>query len=341
MTWLERLLHDAVVVELRHEDGGQWRSGTFSRLAPLMVTAAKLSSCGNLYTSLNRPSIAATNAMTGRALRDADMAVRVRLPFDFDPLRPTGLPSTDFELEAAAGSARRLRAALSGLGWPSPATGMSGNGAHLVYRCQIPCTAELAELLGIVYAGLHADFDDPRVTFDRTVRNAARVWRLYGYPNRKGEETLGRPHRVAHVEIPAHWEPVSMRQIEHLARSYARRTEPAAADRRPPRPAVNGAGALATLDVVAWFTAHGGYRRQVGPDKHAVDCPFAGEHSTPSHPMASDTVVWTARGALWPSFHCSHAHCAGRGIRDVLALWGDADRFCARPWQRRLERLTP
>jgi putative DNA primase/helicase len=28
-------------------------------------------------------------------------------------------------------------------------------------------------------------------------------------------------------------------------------------------------------------------------------------------------------------FHCSHAYCINRGIKDVMVLWGDADSFCS------------
>ena len=54
-----------------------------------------------------------------------------------------------------------------------------------------------------------------------------------------------------------------------------------------------------------------------------------------SHRKARDTVIFDAsRSDLFPPFHCSHAHCDGRGILEVMALWGDADRFCARAYSR-------
>jgi hypothetical protein len=43
-------------------------------------------------------------------------------------------------------------------------------------------------------------------------------------------------------------------------------------------------------------------------------------------------VIWEADGEKWPTFHCSHAHCHGRKIEDVMSLWGDADRFCGRAY---------
>jgi hypothetical protein len=95
-----------------------------------------------------------------------------------------------------------------------------------------------------------------------------------------------------------------------------------------------GRGDLATLDVCAWFAAHGLLKRGLGGGKHAVVCPWLDEHSTPDAPYGTDTVVWDAESGNWPTFHCSHAHCEGRKIVHVMRLWGDADRHCARPWRR-------
>ena len=97
----------------------------------------------------------------------------------------------------------------------------------------------------------------------------------------------------------------------------------------------NGAGlVMSTLDVVAWFTAHGAYRRPLDAGKHAVSCPWIGDHSTGPRPNGSDSVVWERSNGGWPTFHCSHDHCAGRSLLDVIALWRDADSFCAQEWRR-------
>jgi hypothetical protein len=94
-----------------------------------------------------------------------------------------------------------------------------------------------------------------------------------------------------------------------------------------------GRGDYSTLDVVAWFTAHGGYGRDLGGGKHAVKCPWHDQHSDERDATASDTVIFEPdREGGWPEFHCSHAHCKGRQIREVITLWGDADKFCAKQW---------
>jgi hypothetical protein len=336
-SYLDHALRDAGRIELRHQDGDRWVSGLFDDIDALRAEIRLRADRGNLFTSINAPKLLrASNAMCDQALRDTDIVVHTRLPFDFDPVRPKNTPSTDEELAAAVGVRNRLMGTLSGLGWPAPAVACSGNGAHLLYRVRLPASADVAEMLTAIYKGLREDFTTTVVDFDPTVRNPARIWRLYGCTNRKGAYTPTRPHRRAVAAIPGRWEAVSMRQLEELAAHYARRQERAAAAMLANRTVtrVVGAGDYSTLDAPAWFAAHGAHRRHLGHGKHAVTCPWSHQHSTEPGPLDTSTVLWETTGANWPTFHCSHAHCQGRGIADVLALWGDADGFCARAWAR-------
>lgn len=337
--WLADLLREARVVELRHHDGDLWRSGLFDDLGAVHRTVTTLKARGNLYTTVNRvrDTVEATNAMGSAALTDADIATHTRLLFDFDPVRPRDMPSSRAELDAALKARLALMSRLLGLGWPVPAQAMSGNGAHLVYRVRLPVADDVREMLDAIYRGLRADFSTDAVSFDPTVRNPSRIWRLYGTQNRKGTHTPDRPHRESLVTIPARWEAVSPRLVANLAEYYARVLRPVPVAGLKPQLCVNtgaGAGDYTTLDVCRWFAAHGAYRRHLGQNKHAVACPWAAEHSGESAANDTSTVVWEA-STNWPSFHCSHAHCEGRRITDVMAMWGDADAFCARAWSAR------
>ena len=101
-----------------------------------------------------------------------------------------------------------------------------------------------------------------------------------------------------------------------------------------PRPTarIDGSGDYSSLDVVAWFKAHGQYHEQVEPGKHYVRCPWEAEHSDGIDAQVKDSVIWEADGG-WPTFYCSHAHCEGRTIRNVMEVWGDADAFCTKVWR--------
>jgi hypothetical protein len=337
--YLDQALHDSGIIELRHHAGSTWTSGLFNDLGPLRTAIRERAGIGNLYTSLNAPHpLAATNQMGGRALRDAEVATHTRLPFDFDPVRPVGTSSSDSEQAAAVQRRDRLVSALSSLNWPRPATAVSGNGAHALYRMRLAASAELSEQLTTIYRGLAVDFGGADVTFDTTVRNPARIWRLYGSINRKGESTPERPHRRADIQIPSRWHAVSPRLMDQLANRYARQLAAPAVTNgitTVPRAPLHGAGHgdLCSLSAVSWFLAHQHYRRPLGGSLHAVRCPWAHEHSSVDVESSTSTVIWEAHGQCWPNFRCMHAHCEGRGIRDLVAYWGDADAHCSRTWR--------
>jgi hypothetical protein len=331
--YLEHAMRDTGVVELRHERGGRWSCTAFTDALALRTEARRRAGGGNLYITLNAPRAGQLAA----PLKDEDIGTIVRLPLDFDPLRPPGLPSTAAELQAAVEARDRAVAALAAAGLPAPATAFSGNGAHALYRVRLRADAATREMLATLYVGWGRDFGNDLVKFDTTVRNPGRVWRLYGTANRKGRSTPERPHRVATVTLPDRWQAASPSVLDRLANAYARRLAQAPVSGGTARPTAAGAppctGALATLDAPAWFAAAGLYRRPLGGGKHAVACPWSQEHSTADGGLSTATVLWEADGERWPRFHCSHAHCAGRRLTDALALLGDADRYCSRAWR--------
>lgn len=337
--YLERLIEDVRVIELRHNTGTRWESGLFDHLDPLLAAIRRRRDAGNLYVTLNRPGdIPVSNDMRSRALKDSDIAMITRIPFDLDPVRQAGTASTDAELQAAIEARGLLVNLLASHGWPRPALGMSGNGAHALYRARVEASPGWRQATGVIYAALRVqlqeEFDRLGVVFDTTVRNPARIWRLYGTINRKGDPTPERPHREATIDIPrSGWQPVTLKTLRNTYRAMRPlivRERPAPLRRRGQ---VQGGGDYSTLDIVAWFAAHDSYRRPLNDGKHAVRCPWAGEHTTIAA-NGTDTVVWEVGAGGWPSFHCSHAHCEGRSLRDVLAAWDDADRFCGQEYRR-------
>jgi hypothetical protein len=334
LDYLDHAMRDAGRIELRHQLGDRWTSGLFDDADALRLEMRQRADGGNLFITLNAPKpMPAGNAMQGRALTDADIVMHTRLAFDFDPVRPKGVPATDSEMLAAVAARDRMVATLLGCGWPRPATGASGNGAHALFRLLLPVSAESIEMLAALYRGMQLDFSTEAVDFDTTVRNPARIWRLYGTRNRKGTPTPTRPHRRAVVAIPGRWDAVAPRQVETLASMYARQAAPQQKEHQHHHVRVEGVGDYAALDAAAWFAAHGHYRRRLDGDMHAVVCPWQDEHSTADSESSTSTVIWNAHGRCWPNFRCQHGHCARRGIRDVMARWGDADRYCTRAWR--------
>ena len=332
LMYLESLFNDCGIVELRHEVAGRWTSGLFNGPEKLLTEALRRSQQGNLYTSLNPIKLRAVNNDMGTsAICNNDVLRYARLFFDFDVVRPKDTSSTESELCAALEAADQAEKMFTALGWPRPARAISGNGAHLQYRIALPNTETTAELLRTIYAGLKRDLVTASVQFDTTVRNPGRICCLYGSTKRKGQSTKDRPHRVSQIEIPKPWKQVHRRQLEALGRYYSQQQKIVVPTPSVGGSFISGAGDYKSLDAVAWFRAHGAYKRRLDGGKHAVTCPWLAEHSTPDAPLKTDTVVWSADGG-WPTFHCSHAHCANRTIKDVMALWSDADNFCTTTW---------
>jgi hypothetical protein len=82
----------------------------------------------------------------------------------------------------------------------------------------------------------------------------------------------------------------------------------------------DGAGLLFHL-----FRRRGWLDKALSPGKWSVRCPWEDEHSK-GEPFDSSTVLFAPRGGDEPGWwHCSHAHCDGRGLRDVLALFSDQE----------------
>lgn len=345
LIYLRRLVAEAALVELCHiAPSGRLTVGWYDDAERLWTDAQCLSAVGNCFTTLNRIDRAALeeyltttrSARPGAICRTPDDAVQryCRLFFDFDACKPPGASASEPEVEAALERSNDLARRLSLLGWPAPAVAMSGNGSHLLYRTALPNTRDTREQLGHIYAGLDAQISDDLVTFDRTVRNPARLCALYGTTKRKGPDTPDRPHRLTFISIPDDWRQVHPRQVARLADFYARQQRPAQEPVAAPvaRPRVDGRGDYGTLNVVRWFTGHGAYIRPLVRHLHAVRCPWSAEHTSASPKGGSDTIIMTTETGGWPGFFCHHAHCAGRTIRDVMTLWGDADAYCARAW---------
>lgn len=339
---LERLFADCGQVELaaRHE-GKWWRGGIFDDPARFLETVTAIGDEADVYSTINRiaPRKRPRNRLLrrGKGVANGDVIHRARLVFDLDPIRARGYEkynSTDAEMQAAITVAKRIAADFKRLaGWADPAIVYSGNGAHVIYRANIPANPETDQLVKCFYSTFAPFWGSAQVDFDVAVANAGRILRLPGTWNVGKQSAPDRPMRSATVTTPDQWDQC-VTDLD-LAAALERWGDESPAAQKPKRQQITipviGRGDLNTLDVVAWFNAHGHYKRSLGEGKHAVTCPWHHEHSTPDAPDARGTVVWESDGG-WPTFYCAHNHCAGRNLVDVMTLWDDVSAFCARPF---------
>jgi len=134
---------------------------------------------------------------------DADITSRNWLLVDIDPIRSTGVPSSEVELIAARKVAEQAkRWLIDQFEFSEPVEAISGNGYHLLFPISLENCDESTQLIkGVLNAASERFGGDntptglPHVTVDTSVFNAGRITKLYGTMARKGHSIDGRPQR--------------------------------------------------------------------------------------------------------------------------------------------------
>ncbi|MCX6632901.1 MAG: hypothetical protein NTW28_35330, partial [Candidatus Solibacter sp.] len=306
------------VVEVRVPKAGRHRtvSGYYSDQKRLAQDIERLETrlFPGVYWTLNpvNPALLARadnnlKALVETTTSDKDIVRRWWLPVDLDPRRPAGISSSELEHSSALELARSIRAQLTSDGWPAPILADSGNGAHLLYRLDLPNAAESAELVKRVLEALSNRHSTDSVAVDLTTYNASRIFKAYGTTARKGDSTADRPHRPSRIlEAPATIDIVPLELLQALA-SQAPAKNPARVIAMPRTTA-------STFDVEEFLHRNGiRYRAPVpyeGGRKFALEaCPW-----DPSHRSPDSAVFEGADGRL--GFKCFHDSCQGRGWRE-------------------------
>ncbi|NLA39108.1 MAG: hypothetical protein GX882_06975, partial [Methanomicrobiales archaeon] len=218
-----------------------------------------------------------------------------------DPVRPSGVSSTDAEHAAAIDAAGRIAGYLAGQGFPEPLIADSGNGAHLLYRIDLANDEAATGLVKGVLATLNALFSSDVITVDTANHNAARIWKLYGTVSRKGDFTPERPHRRSGIiSAPAEIEIVPTERLQAIAGLLPRD--------EPPRRKKGGRG----IDLASWLLSHGVAVRSTKPWNGGTlyaleECPFSGAHKDGAF------AIQFANGAIHAG--CHHASCGGGAQR--------------------------
>lgn len=250
--------------------------------------------------------------------KDHEIVRRRLLLVDCDPIRPTGISSSDAEHEAAIERSRKIRAYLLSEGFPPSLLGDSGNGGHNLFRIDLPNDSESADLVKRFLESLASRFDDAVVAVDRSVCNAARICKLYGTMTRKGSNHPTRPWRKSSIlECP---ETLEVVPVELLRKIAGATTTTSTATVSPPKTAVaklTTPGKYTVTDVEKLMTDKGLKFSKPTPYEDGVrwvleECPWHEEHSD----GPGGSAIFLRNGII--GFDCKHAHCQDRTIRDVL-----------------------
>ncbi|MDH7511196.1 MAG: hypothetical protein QHH04_09185 [Methanolinea sp.] len=313
------------VVEVRAITERGMASGYFDDPAALGAAVGPLDAAGTagIYVTLNEVNPALLSRRANRikmhlsqkdaTTADGDILRRRWFPVDIDPVRPSGVSATDGEHRAALDRAGRIAAFLSDRGWPAPVLADSGNGAHLLYRIDLPNDDAARDLVKRALEALDVMFSDGACTVDTANHNAARIWKLYGTTSRKGDCTPDRPHRKARIlDAPEQIGIAGRGLLEDLAASL------------PAPPAPRAPPARGTTDLRSWLSGHGigiaAEKPYAGGTLFVLDeCPFSDAHRDGAF------AIQFGNGAIHAG--CHHASCGGGAQRwkELRAKFGQGE----------------
>ena len=258
-----------------------------------------------LARAVNRLRPAGRNPTTA----DTDIVRWRWLLIDCDPKRASGVSSSNAEHESALAKAREIRDGLSSLGWPDPIMTDSGNGAQLMYRIDLP--ADDGELVRRVIGEI-AKASSEQVAIDTSVHNPARIWRLPGTMNCKGDSIPERPHRMARIlEEPQDIVSVSWEQMQDIV-SYQ------SEDTQTDVPDDEWKHTMPAFDLDSWIAQYcpelGSPQPWKGGRKWIFPvCPF-----NEAHTNKSAVLIQEPSGAV--AFKCHHNGCSGNDWRALREL---------------------
>jgi len=297
---------------------GKWgtASGYFNDYEKLAGAVQVLENKGEyagIYVSLNpvNPDLLARRAnrietrlsKSDSTSGDVDIISRRWLPIDIDPVRPSGVSSSDEEHKAAICKAVHIADYLLDLGWPDPVYADSGNGAHLLYRMDLPNNESSRDLIKAVLGTLDTIFSDSGCNVDTANFNAARIWKLYGTTSRKGDNVANRPHRQAKIlRVPDEIHVVPAELLSSLANLFPK---------EEPKPTFRDKKRGETIVLRDWLNTYGiGYEEKPysGGSLFVLDeCPFSSAHKDGAY------AIQFPNGAIFAG--CHHNSCGSSSQR--------------------------
>ena len=200
------LLHpaDDALIEVRIMDKNKTYSGYFKNKELLVEKLKKTNTQSNVYFTLNTINDACYSRkqkdnieVSSTTTTDVNIVNRNWLFIDIDAKRPSDVSSNESELKSAVSLARDIFKYMRNFGFYEPIVCMSGNGAYLLYRINIPNTPENTELIKTCLQSLDMLFSNENADIDVSVFNPSRIAKIIGTIARKGSNTEDRPHLIS------------------------------------------------------------------------------------------------------------------------------------------------
>ena len=295
--------------------GGQKKiiSGYFTSADTLIREFDKVDVRGrNIYVTLNAINPACYSReqhdkflQTSQTTSDSEITRYQWLFVDLDPIRPTGISSTDEELRHAEELLEPVQMYLSDWGFGQPVIAASGNGYHLLYHIDVENTDYTKGVIDRCLKALAREFDNDHVKIDTTNFNPARICKLHGTLAQKGADTKDRPHRMSRIlSAPDPAEVTNLDVLEALAGAVEEEQKPA------PR----NVSAHEEFDLVDFMRKNGMTYKEDSNERARIflldECPF--DHS---HKNGDSKIFLYPNGAI--SFKCHHNSCRQYKWQDV------------------------
>jgi putative DNA primase/helicase len=258
--------------------------------------------CNPVHDALLARQPKNTISFVDAATSDQNVLRRRWIPVDIDPQRPSGVSATNEEKKAARLVANQLGVKLGEMGFPDSCLvgGDSGNGYHLLIRCDLPNDKESLDLVKLCLEAMQAMVGNDKVEIDPSVCNAARIIKCYGTLACKGIDDEKRPWRMARLPIvPEKIEPCSRELLEKLAAlSPEKRAKKPVSEKS--QGSWNEENTQTYLDWTEWDwqtpTEYKGGKKWIGT------CPGDSQHKDAA-------VILNPDG--WWNFTCYHSSCKG------------------------------
>ena len=267
----------------------------------------------NVYITINQPKSELFSreqsehfVMGANTTSDNDIVGYKWLFIDLDPVRPSGISSSDEELQKAYDLAAKIYKYLKFKGFEEPVKAISGNGAHLLYRVNLLANGENQELIERCLKALSMLFDTDDISVDTANFNPSRICKLYGTLAQKGKSTKDRPHRMSKIIGDVKECKVTDRRYLELLADELPQEQPKATSYNNYNPS--------EFDIEEWLRKYGlnySQKPYKGGTKYVLDeCPFNPDHKAPD-----SMVSVSSSGAL--GFKCLHNSCSDKHWRDL------------------------
>ena len=244
---------------------------------------------------------------------DGDIIRRNFVLLDFDPIRATGVNSSDEELGYAQAKARAVMRYLRNEGFKDPIVCKSGNGFHLILRVLLPNDDATTDILKRFLQSMGKMFSDDHVEVDEKVFNAGRISKLYGTIAKKGANIPERPWRMSEIiYVPDILEINDISFFQKIADLLPKEEPKQAPNRRPYQ---------GQFDLRTWLAEHNIVYKE---EKQGTSVRFTLE-TCPWIDTHSDRKKWDSALFLDPdgkvTFNCHHSHCKDKTWHDFRVFY--------------------